>query len=227
MDVELHDLGRALEEVTEERAGVADSAGGVVVAADVPHAVGAFGRCVELDDGVDGEALFKEVPHVRAEAVAEGEAHFVVFVLRGGRDGDEVTECFADILDDGCVVGADVPPEGAGREPVSERDRCGGSYSRTKAEERSGAVVEGHSGVVDIGACELQEAGGEGACPSDAGPGDDGGLGKTSRAACIDEEATIGRFDSPANSVVFPEWLERTYGGFGRGGEEVYRDFAV
>lgn len=57
----------------------------------------ALGGSEELRDSLNAEALAEGVPDVRTAAVAVGLDYFVLLVERGGRDGEEVAEDFADV----------------------------------------------------------------------------------------------------------------------------------
>ncbi|KAF7556475.1 hypothetical protein G7046_g6289 [Stylonectria norvegica] len=129
----------------------ADGAGGEVVLAEVPGGEAALGDGVELGDGLDAEAVLELVPDVRAEAVAKGDAHLVLLVERGARDGvklrwgcEEVAQRLANVLDDGGFRVAHLGPEGLGGELAAECLRAAGEDGGAEAEEAGGGVVEWH-----------------------------------------------------------------------------------
>ena len=139
------------DEGAQDPSAAADGSGAVVVAADVPAAEGAFGGGVEFDNGVDAEAFFEFIPDIRAQTVAKGGADAMSLVegvagrveLRGSCD--EVSQSFADVLDDAGVGGADFGPEGARGEFAAEGLGAAGLDGGDEGEEGCGGVVEWHA----------------------------------------------------------------------------------
>lgn len=128
--IHLHNGALTSPDQRRKKATSADGPARELVGAEVPRRAHAFGRSVELANGVNAEALLEPVPHVWPETVSDcfGDLVHAVevlacdgIILRLGRE--QIATCFAYVLDSSRIMLTHFVPEGGGGEAMAE-DQC-------------------------------------------------------------------------------------------------------
>lgn len=154
-----------------------------------------------------------------------------------GRRDKKIAQGLADVLNRSGFRGANLAPEGFGREAFTQRLGAAGQNGRDYGEHGACGVVERHGLVrvlvgVDNGqkrgdaycvhdvVAAVEEAVAKGRTDNQLAPGDDGGLRQARGAGCVDEQAHVAYFILGSIGVRCAEGRRCKSLGYGLGRED-------
>lgn len=112
--------------------------------------------CVKLSDLRNVESCLELSPHVLSHSVSDRDSHLVGCVERRRRMKDEIATKFANVLDDGTVVGRGVLPKARSRELATKDKTTSGIPRSPDADHSTGRVIERKSAIDAIGRSDVE-----------------------------------------------------------------------